>query len=111
MATKLPKFWGGNQCNNFGNGLEGKKFVVIDLWLWNCRKWWRNFIVILAIKLPKMRVNFFYGNGIAEMEGKKNVAIDLWQCCCRNEREKNVAMKLLKIGGEREREREREVSG
>ena len=39
---------------------------------------------------------------------KKIVAIDLWQWNCRNGREKKriMAMELLKIGGERERERE-----
>ena len=68
MATKLPKSW---RILAIGwSRLEEKKFVVIDLWPWNCRKWWRNFIVILAIKLLKMRVNFFYGNEIAEMEEK-----------------------------------------
>ena len=70
VASKLPKSWGGNQCNNFGNGLEEKK-----LWQLICghgiAETGGGILEILAMKLPKMRGKIFFGNGIVEMEPKK----------------------------------------
>ena len=133
VATKLLKLQGSQERenNNCGNQIAenlGRNLIVIlAMKLPKIRRKKRRFRLKIGGKKKELW-QLICGNGIAEMGGKKKLCqlicgnvvakmegkkkCDNWLCFLElpkwEGKKRMMVMKLLKIGGERERERERE---